>query len=120
MRIRLILSILVLSIAFTTKAQVINPEDAARHIGDSLTVCGEIFTARYFESSNNKPTLLNMGAAYPDNPITIVIFEDVRTKLNFKPEEKWVHKDLCITGKIELYKGKPEIVVHDPSQIKEK
>ena len=120
MRIKIILCILISSIAFSVKAQVIKPEEASKHVGDSLTVCGEIFTARYLDGSNMKPTLLNMGAAYPDNPITIVIFDDVRTKFNFKPEEKWIHKDICVTGKIELYKGKPEIVIHDPAQIKEK
>jgi len=119
MRARMILLITVICFSIAAKAQVIKAQDAAAHVGDSLTVCGEIFTARYFEDSKMKPTLLNMGAAFPDQPITIVIFDDVRSKLSFKPEEKWIHKDICVTGKIELYKGKPEIVIHDPKQIKD-
>ena len=33
------------------------------------------------------------------------------------PEEKYRNKHICATGKISDYKGVPEIVAYDPSQI---
>jgi hypothetical protein len=34
--------------------------DAAKHIGETATVCGTVASARYAESSNRKPTFLNL------------------------------------------------------------
>jgi hypothetical protein len=40
---------------FAFGQQVINVEDAAKYVGDSVTVCTKIFGARYFESSKGRP-----------------------------------------------------------------
>ena len=42
-------------------AQSITPDEAAKHIGDTVTVCGKIFGGKYFDRSDKKITLLNMG-----------------------------------------------------------
>jgi hypothetical protein len=60
-----------------------------------------------------------MGAQYPDSPLTIVIWDSLRSKFSYKPEEKFNNKEICVTGKIELYKDKPEIVLQEQGQIKE-
>ena len=39
--------------------------------------------------------------------------------INNAPEEFYKGKEVCITGKIELYKDKPQIVVTSKSQIVE-
>jgi DNA/RNA endonuclease YhcR with UshA esterase domain len=39
--------------------------------------------------------------------------------INNVPEEFYKGKEVCITGKIELYKDKPQIVVTSKSQIVE-
>lgn len=69
---------LVLSITLSSLAQKITPEDAAKHIGETVTVCGKIYGGKYFDRSEKKITLLNMGAAYPKSPLTIVIDEENR------------------------------------------
>ncbi len=99
-------------------AQSIKPEEAAKHVGDSTTVCGKIFGAKFLENSGKQPTLLNMGAAYPDQPLTILIWGSDRKNFSYKPEDKLVDKEVCITGKILLYRDKPEIIVENESQIK--
>lgn len=111
------LSIL-LNIAFAGITQTIKPEDAAKHVGQLVTVCGKIFGGKYLESSKGKPTMLNMGAAYPKQPLTIIIWDDLRSKLHYKPEEKWLNKQVCISGKVMMYKGKLEIVIDSEAQIK--
>ena len=92
-------------------------EDAAKHEGDSVTICTKIFGAKYFEGSNRSPTLLNAGAKYPDAPLTIVIFGDSRAAFKNKPEEFYPDKNICVTGKIIIYKGKPEIIITEEKQL---
>lgn len=98
-------------------AQSLSPEDAAKHVGETVKVCGKIFGGRFFETSTNCPTLLNMGAAFPASLLTIMITLDVRTKLGYMPEQELKEKNICVTGKVEMFKGKPEIVVNDVSQL---
>ena len=113
----LYLSFLLLFISGFTHAQInIKLEDVSRHIGDSVTVCGIVKEMRYFEKSKNKPTFLNIGARYPYQPLTVVIWENVRTLFTGKVEDLQ-GKFICITGRIILYKEKPEIIIDRPDQI---
>ena len=107
-------------IAFSqlASAQVYTPEEAAKHVGDSVQVCGKIFGGRFFETSNGSPTLLNMGAAFPASPLTIMIPGDVRTKLGYIPEAQLKEKNICVWGRVTLFKDRPEIIIHDVSQLK--
>lgn len=91
-------------------------EDVSKHVGDSVTVCGKVADMRYFENSKNKPTLLNIGAKHPDAPLTVVIWENGRALFTSKIEDL-LNKEICITGRIILYKEKPEIIVDKPEQI---
>jgi|SRR6185312_11690854 len=88
------------------------------HIGDSITVCSKVFSARYLEQSNRQPTFLDLGADYPNNLLTVVIFGENRQKFTGFPEVLFANKNICVTGKLEDYKGRPEIVVSNPDQIR--
>jgi len=93
-------------------------EDLKSHIGDSVTVCGKVYSVRYLESSNNTPTFLNIGAKYPDQLLTVVIWGDARKEFTGKPEDDYTNKEVCIIGKVELYKDKPQIVIRKANQLK--
>lgn len=108
---------LVFAGSFAFAQQEIKVEDAAKHEGDSVTVCTKIFGAKYFENSNRSPTLLNAGAKYPDAPLTVVIFGENRAAFKNKPEEFYTDKKVCVTGRIIMYRGKPEIVITREDQI---
>jgi exonuclease VII large subunit len=97
----------------------IKPEEAVNHVGDSVKVCGKIYGGIYLENSKGQPTLLNMGAKYPDSPLTLVIWADARKKLTYKPEEKFKDKEVCVTGRVTLYKEKAQIEIANEEQIKE-
>ncbi len=99
-------------------AQNISAADASKHIGEKGTVCGKVFGGRYFETANRQPALLNVGAAYPDNPFTFVIFGEDRKNFSYSPEVFLVNKEVCVSGQIIDYKSKPEIVVTDSAQIR--
>jgi hypothetical protein len=112
---------LVLSAGVVASAQVrtIPAADAAKHVGDSVTICDKVYSARWLENAKNQPTFLNLGETYPNQLLTVVIWEDVRKSLGYKPEEKLMDKKVCVTGKIEEFRGKPQIVLHQPAQLKE-
>lgn len=86
------------------------------HIGDSVTVCGLVADLRYFENSKNQPTLLNIGAKYPDQQITVVIRGDTRKRFTTEVDN-FRGKQVCVTGRIILYKDKPEIIIENPEQL---
>ncbi len=91
-------------------------EEVSKHIGDSVTVCGKVAGMRYFENSKNQPTFLNIGANFPDQKITVVIWGETRKLFTGKVEDL-KGKDICITGRIILYKERPEIIIYRPDQV---
>jgi DNA/RNA endonuclease YhcR with UshA esterase domain len=91
--------------------------EAKAHIGETNTVCGLVTGGRFLDSSKGKPTFLNFERPYPDHTFTVVIFESDRAKFENPPETWFDGKTVCVTGAVIEYRGKPEIVVHDPSQI---
>jgi hypothetical protein len=105
-------------LAFTARAQTeIKPEEMTKHVGDSVHVCGKVFSTRYFESAKNGPTLLNIGAPFPNQLYTVVIYNDVRPQFSFAPEVNFKDQVVCVDGRVELYKDKPQIVIHSAKQI---
>ena len=92
-------------------------EDAKNKVGDSITVCGKVFSARYVSTAENTPTFLNLGAAFPNQLLTLVIWGEVRKQFNGNPEDIFMNKELCIKGKIELYRERPQIVIKQSSQV---
>ena len=113
-----LLLILLAGFAVTSFAQQeIKLEEVKNHIGDSVKLMAKIYGGKYFETANNAPTLLDVGAHYPNSPLTLVIYGDVRKQFNNVPETFYAGKTEWITGKIELYKNKPQIVIHNTGQI---
>lgn len=97
--------------------QFISLNDVNQHVGDSVKVCGKIFTTRYLPNSGSSPTLLNVGAAYPRQLLTLVIYGAYRNKFAAAPENFYQNKHVCVTGKVELYNNKPQIVIRSSEQI---
>ena len=65
----------------------------------------------------NSPTFLNVDASYPSQALTVVIWEDTRKKFEKSPEELFADKNVCVTGRVEVFKEKPQIVVKAISQL---
>ncbi|MET3981136.1 hypothetical protein ABIB62_003787 [Mucilaginibacter sp. UYP25] len=77
-------------------------------VGQTVLVCAKVYGYKVFENT----TLLNLGAEYPNQLLTVVL----------KGEAKNTYKGLnsmtaCVTGKVIEYKGKVEIVVTNPDNI---
>jgi micrococcal nuclease len=97
-------------------ADAIPSAKAKDHIGQEGTVCGKVADTRYLESGR-KPTFLNFDERFPNHSFTAVIFGENRAKFG-TPEKDYLEKEICVTGKIEDFNGKPQIVITDPEQIK--
>jgi DNA/RNA endonuclease YhcR with UshA esterase domain len=52
----------------------------------------------------------------PKEDFTILIWGSARSKFG-APETKYKDAKVCVTGKITSYRGKPEIIATEPSQI---
>jgi len=88
--------------------------EAKEHLGEVSKICTKIYGGRYFEKDSL--TLLNAGAPYPQSPLTVVIRGSARGQFN-KPESYYNGAEVCITGKITLYRDKPQIEVTLKNQI---
>jgi hypothetical protein len=80
------------------------------------TICDKVFSVKVMDGS--QLTLLNLGGGYPNQKLTIMIKGADRAKFPVAPEVAFQNKSICVTGTVIEYRGKPEIVVTDPGQIK--
>ena len=90
---------------------------AEKNIGKTVTICDKISETKFLESAKTQPTLLNMGGVAPNNKLTVVINAENRKSFSYKPEETLAGRNVCVTGKLLDFKGKPEIIVTKPDQI---
>ena len=101
-----------------SSATSIKPEQAAAMIGKTATVCGKVANTYYSCFVSKKPTFINFGKPYPDQVFSIAILAEDRGKFGDCPEKLFAGRDVCVTGLIESYKGKPVMKVKDQSQVK--
>jgi hypothetical protein len=99
------------------EVQRINASDAAGHVGEMAEVCGQVASAAYLASVGGQPTFLNIERPYPDQVFTVVIWGSIRKQFDGRPENLFDGKSICVTGRIAMHQGTPQIVVDDPEQI---
>lgn len=85
------------------------------HKGELATVCGKVYGTKFLEKS--QMTFIDLGAPYPDAPLTIVIFEKDKANFPQSPATLYADKQICVTGVIKEYKGKLEIDVEGLKEI---
>ncbi len=102
-------------LAVAANAQTIAPSEARDHVGKTVTIGGAVSNVHRLSSGM---TFIELGGRYPDNVFTAVIFAPDAGK--FPGMSALAGKTVEITGKVQLYKSKPEIVLNDASQVKSK
>lgn len=95
---------------------VISKSEAGNNIGKHATVCGKVASTKYAERTKGQPTFLNLDKPYPHQNFTVVIWGDKRDAFG-SPEVAYKGQSVCVTGEITSFKGKPEIIANEPSQI---
>ena len=111
----LLSGLLLASTAFP--ADTLDPAAAAAHVGEEATVCGEVTGAKFSSHRKRKPTFIDFGSPHPNQLFTALIWGEHRDKFDYAPESL-LGKTICVSGTITEYKGKAEIKVSDPSQIR--
>ena len=97
-------------------AATLTAAQAKDHMGETATVCGMVASATFAARIKGAPTFLNLDKPYPDQLFTVVIWGSDRPKFH-QPEVLYRGKRLCVTGNIKMFRGRPEIIVKELSQI---
>lgn len=115
----LLISLLTLIICNSkVNAQVlIKIEDINNHIGDTVKICNKIYGGKYYNRLQGSPIYIYVGNDYPNNLLAIMITKNDRENFENSPEMMYACKDVCITGKLQLEKGKPILIVSKAEQI---
>ena len=113
----LLVGISLLAGRVTLAADALDPADAARHVGEEATVCGKVTGAKYSSHRQRKPTFIDFGPPHPNQHFTALIWGEYRDAFDYVPESL-LGKTICVSGTITEYKGKAEIKVSDPTQIR--
>jgi len=116
---RLPFSLFILFIANLSFAQKkIGLKDVSKHIGDTVRVEGKIFDAKTFPDNPKARTLLNLGGDFPNQTLSIAVFPSYKSDVIVMPTEDNKGDIAIVIGKIELYKGKPQIAVRTPEGLR--
>jgi S1/P1 Nuclease len=86
----------------------IDIKDVAGHVDQVVVVSAKVFGYKALSGL----TLVNLGGAYPDQPLTVVLKGEAMAIADGLDG-----KTIRVTGKVELYKGKPEIIVTEKAKI---
>lgn len=95
----------------------IQAEEAHQHTGGWMEVCGLVASADYSPSIGGEPTFLNFVNPHPDQIFTVVIWGENRLRWSQAPELMYQNREICVTGRIEMHRGIPQIVVSEPGRI---
>src|SRR5947208_16911707 len=117
MKIKTVLTLSVVIFAASTIAQSFNytAVEAAKHVGETATITAMVDGVHQSGRGN---IFLNMGGKYPNQAFTAFIPSS--SAAQFSNPQQFEGRTVAVSGKIALYKGKPEIIVNSPSQISAK
>jgi DNA/RNA endonuclease YhcR with UshA esterase domain len=105
---------LALAAATPAYADTIKPEQAQSHVGQTVTVEGAVTEVHHARSG--RATFIDFGGRYPNNAFSAVIF--ARDAGKFPNVDALAGKSVEITGPVQLRRGKPEIILTEPAQLK--
>ncbi|MDB1145338.1 MAG: hypothetical protein KGV48_003280 [Alcaligenaceae bacterium] len=106
----------ILGVSSAYAQPVIPANQAQQYVGQYVTTCGILASSRHFQ----KVHLFNLDQAYPRQSLTISIFNNdyYYIKEILGDLDRYTSRKICATGVVKLYKGKAEIIVRDPANLK--
>ncbi len=85
--------------------------DATNHYGETLVVTGKVAGV----SVRPAVVILSIDKAFPNAPFTAVVFSRATNK--FPGLTNLQGKDVEVSGPIKAYRGKPEIIMSNATQL---
>ncbi len=92
--------------------------EAENHVGTPAEVCGDVASAAFVENLDGQPVFINFERPHPDQVFTVVIWGEYRQLWQHPPEQLYRNQTLCVTGRIDVHDGVPQISVSSPDQIR--
>jgi hypothetical protein len=89
--------------------------EASSHLGQTVTICGHVSDTKRITSK--RVTYINLGAAASTSSFAIVIQDKDRGAFMAPPENIYKSLDVCVSGLVRTYDGRPAIVATDEEQI---
>jgi len=86
--------------------------EAQKHVRETATIKDKVDSVH---QSGKGSVFLNMGGKYPNQAFTAFI--PASSAGQFSNLQQYQGQTVSVSGKITLYRGKPEIIVNLPSQI---
>ena len=105
--------LVLLSCELAISQKIVSWNDANKYYGQNITVEGTIL----YTFNSREACYLGFHQEFLKH-LKAVIFKSDITKFPSSPEKYYFDKKVHITGTIKENKGKPEIILKDPSQIK--
>lgn len=94
--------------------RAVTPEEALQLDGKNGTIEGIVSDVNITERGH---AFINMGGVYPNHTFTAYVPAVIVPILGKEYLESLRGKDIAVTGKIKIYKGKPEIVYNKKDQV---
>ena len=110
----LLTSICLTQISFS---QTVPLDSVTSYVGKKITVCSKV-QSTFVAKGEKKTTYLSFGNKFPNAIFTAVIFEGDLAKFKYTPSEYLKDKTICITGKVSIYKDKPQMIISSEDEIK--
>lgn len=95
--------------AIAQNITIVKLEEIKDAIGRTVKVQGKVFSSKDIGSM----TLVNLGAAYPNQLLTVALKGKAKELGNQLSD-----KIITVEGEVIDYRGKPEIIITDPSKLK--
>ncbi|MFN0176891.1 MAG: hypothetical protein ACKVU0_19775 [Saprospiraceae bacterium] len=101
-----------------------DPQEVLKHEGELVVVEGCVINASWKEQVKGRPIFLDMFDAFPNNILTVAIWEEDQAQ--FLAASEYHQKMVRVTGKAKKRAAKPSdkapmdrvtISLHDPKQI---
>lgn len=109
------------SAAITSSMTCDRPIDwrnARNYVGQQVAVTGYVVDYRYMPNVNGSPTWFNLGAKYPErNRLAVVVWGDDRNRFGRALTSDLVNRKVCVTGKVKMRDGVPQIAISQPHHL---
>ena len=87
--------------------------------GEEIEICDSPSRITHRSDLNGEPYFITFGERYPDSYMTIVIWSNDLQDLEINPVSYFSSNNVCVAGRITMFRSTPQIILRHPSQIRE-
>jgi len=104
------------NIDFGREIETISAYDAMEYAGSVKRIYGKVEEVFYSEEDENY--ILYIGAPFPYHDVSVVVPKYLARNISMSPKWYFENEHIWVVGLINVWEGKPEIVVRDEDQIR--